>query len=250
MFSSFNDNNALSSTLRDYIERKLQPYGLPEYAYTVLSKKDPSKVLIITSYPSEWEKVYRDNHFHQIDPVILAAFRRISPFSWDENITLMNEIRVSKIFTLSKQFNVVNGFTFVLHDHLNNVALLSLIIQKQERVELEQTIRGKGMGQLQLALIEIHEQMMKLLQTRTSKSPQGMKPMGESNPIFTPKENEVLYWASMGKTYTEIAKIMGITFHTVKFHMGNLVKKMNVSNARQAIRLGVELNLISTKFYD
>ncbi|MCP1065890.1 helix-turn-helix transcriptional regulator [Serratia symbiotica] len=54
-------------------------------------------------------------------------------------------------------------------------------------------------------------------------------------PIFTLQDNEVLYWSSMGKTYGEIAAIAGISVSTVKFHMGNIVSKLGVSNARQAI---------------
>ena len=66
----------------------------------------------------------------------------------------------------------------------------------------------------------------------------------KENNIFTIRENEVLYWASMGKTYAEIATIIGVSVSTIKFHMGNVVAKLGVSNARQAIRLGVELELI------
>ena len=55
----------------------------------------------------------------------------------------------------------------------------------------------------------------------------------------------MLYWSSMGKTYGEIAAIAGISVSTVKFHMGNIVSKLCVNNARQAIRLGVELGLIT-----
>ena len=54
----------------------------------------------------------------------------------------------------------------------------------------------------------------------------------------------MLYWASMGKTYAETADIAGISVSTVKFHIRNVVVKLGVSNARQAIRLGVELDLI------
>ena len=48
----------------------------------------------------------------------------------------------------------------------------------------------------------------------------------------------------MGKTYQEIALILGIKLSTVKFHIGNAVKKLGVTNARHAIRLGIELQLI------
>jgi len=62
--------------------------------------------------------------------------------------------------------------------------------------------------------------------------------------IFSKRENEIIYWASMGKTYQEIALILGIKLSTVKFHIGNAVKKLGVTNAKHAIRLGIELQLI------
>ncbi|MEW7002261.1 helix-turn-helix transcriptional regulator [Serratia marcescens] len=48
----------------------------------------------------------------------------------------------------------------------------------------------------------------------------------------------------MGKTYQETAMILGIKTGTIKFHMSNVVKKLGVTNARHAVRLGMELRLI------
>ena len=175
------------------------------------------------------------------DPVILSAFKRTSPFSWDENITLMSDLRFTKIFSLSRQYNIVNGFTFVLHDHMNNLALLSLIIDGNEQEALEERL-SSGQGALQMLLIDFNEQMYRLAGLESDKG-QSRSEAGEKA-IFTLRENEVLYWSSMGKTYVEIAAITGISVSTVKFHIKNVVAKLGVSNARQAIRLGVELDLI------
>lgn len=242
MFSVFNENPILTETLRDYIDRKLSHLGSPEYAYTVINKKNPSKLLIISSYPDEWVNLYRTNNLQHIDPVILTGFKRTSPFAWDENITLMSDLKISKIFSLSKQYNIANGFTFVLHDHLNNLALLSLIIDSNMKENLEKKLAAER-GNIQMHLIEINEQMYHLVQSIAFGSEDSE--IDSDKPIFTLRENEVLYWASMGKTYAEIATIVGISVRTVKFHMGNVVSKLGVSNARQAIRLGVELDLIT-----
>ncbi|WP_024527294.1 helix-turn-helix transcriptional regulator [Serratia fonticola] len=241
MFSAFNENQTITETLRDYIDRKLSSFGSLEYAYTVVSKKNPSDVLIISSYPNEWVELYRTNNFQLTDPVILTAFRRTSPFTWDENITLMSDLKFTKIFTLAKHYNIVNGFTFVLHDHMNNLALLSVIIANNGQGELEARLSAER-GAIQILLIDINEQMYRLV--GSSSSDRQKNHMNSGKPIFTPRENEVLYWSSMGKTYVEIAAIACISVSTVKFHMGNIVSKLGVSNARQAIRLGVELELI------
>lgn len=238
MFSAFNENRTITETLRDHIDRKLLPFGSPEYAYLALRKNNPSDSLIISSYPGEWLDLYRTNNFQLTDPVVLIASKRTSPFVWDENITLMTD----KIFSLSKRYNIVNGLTFVLHDHLNNLALLSVVIGSRVQGELEKRI-SSDLGTMQMLLIDINEQMYRLAGSAIP----GMQKnnMNTQKPIFTPREKEVLYWASMGKTYGEIAAISGVSLSTVKFHMGNTVVKLGVSNARQAIRRGVELELIT-----
>ncbi|MCX8958736.1 helix-turn-helix transcriptional regulator [Erwinia psidii] len=243
MFSLFRENRTLKDTLRAYIDRKLSPFGELEYAYTVVGKKNPSDVLIISSYPDEWIRLYQTGQFQLTDPVILTAFRRTSPFAWDENITLMSELRFTRIFSLSRQYNIVNGYTFVLHDHMNNLALLSFIIKCNDQGGLEQQQRlSSEQAVLQMLLIDFNEQMYRLagpdiagaMKTATA----------EEKAIFSPRENEVLYWVSMGKTYAEIAVIAGISLSTVKFHMKNVLLKLGVSNTPQAVRLGIELDLI------
>lgn len=196
-------------------------------------------MLIISSNPSKWVDLYRANNFQLIDQVVLTAFKRTSPFAWDENITLMS----GKIFSLAKRYNIVNGCTFGLHDHMNNLALLSIIITSNGQGELAARLSSER-GNVQMVLVDIKEQMYRLAGAAL---PGGQRHHANTDkPIFTLRENEMLYWASMGKTYGEIAAIAGISVSAVKFHMSNIVAKLGVSNVRQAIRLGVELKLITS----
>lgn len=241
MLSVVAKNSILLETLSGFVKNKLSLLNNQQYAYTVINKKDPLDILIISSYPDEWVELYQRNNFQLTDPVILKAIRQSSPFAWDENITLMSDLKFTKIFTLSRKYNITNGYTFILHDHHNNLSVLSIIMNKYSTSDFEKTIIANN-GFIQMLLIEINSQMYKLIES--------MQPdifnekNNRKNTLFTTRENEILYWASMGKTYPEIAIIAGISISTVKFHMGNTVKKLQVSNARQAIRLGVELDLI------
>ncbi len=70
------------------------------------------------------------------------------------------------------------------------------------------------------------------------------KPPIEKTKPFSKRENEVIYWVSRGKTYPEISMILDIKIVTVKFHIGNILKKLEVYNVKQAIRICVERNLI------
>ena len=51
------------------------------------------------------------------------------------------------------------------------------------------------------------------------------------------KEQEILKTLSMGKTNNDIAREMNLSFHTVKTHVYNIYKKLNVNNRAEATRL-------------
>lgn len=99
MFSAFKENQTITETLRGFFDRKLSPFSGAEYAYSVVSKINPSEDIILSSDPNEWIALYRTNNSQLTDPVVLIAFRRTSPFAWDENITLMSDLKFTKIFS-------------------------------------------------------------------------------------------------------------------------------------------------------
>lgn len=52
---------------------------------------------------------------------------------------------------------------------------------------------------------------------------------------LTEREAEVLFWVALGKTNTEIGSILSISSFTVKNHMHQVFKKLDVSNRAQAV---------------
>lgn len=52
---------------------------------------------------------------------------------------------------------------------------------------------------------------------------------------LSPREKDCLHWVAMGKTTEEIGMIMGLSQHTVNFHLRNACKKLNASNRYAAI---------------
>ena len=61
---------------------------------------------------------------------------------------------------------------------------------------------------------------------------------------LTPRELEVLRWLADGHGNKTIAWKMGISEHTVKFHVASVFSKMNVSTRTEAVTIGVRLGLI------
>jgi LuxR family quorum-sensing system transcriptional regulator SolR len=58
------------------------------------------------------------------------------------------------------------------------------------------------------------------------------------------RETTVIRWTAVGKTSAEISVIMGLSVRTVTFHIGNVVKKLNVSNKTAAAVRAAVLGLL------
>lgn len=203
------------------------------YVYGVMNKRNTDDMIIISDFSDDLIANYLNKKTQNIDPVIINALNRISPFTWDENLKINSEWTIKKVFDPVTPYNIISGHAFVVHDQNNNLAVLSLYIDKYSMDYIHDHI-SRHKDELQGLLIQIHEMLLSIYQEEKV-----------VNNILSARESEILYWCTTGKTYTEVADILQITVSTVKFHMAKIVKKMGVKNAKHAISLGTELNMIS-----
>lgn len=69
---------------------------------------------------------------------------------------------------------------------------------------------------------------------------------GESLPEpLTAREKEVLQQMAQGLANKQIAASLGISEHTVKFHLSSLYAKLGAASRTEAVRRGMELGLIT-----
>lgn len=62
-----------------------------------------------------------------------------------------------------------------------------------------------------------------------------LRPRMANVPALSPREREVLMWASRGKSGWEVAQILNISERTVKFHLRNLYRKLDVEKRSEAV---------------
>ena len=62
--------------------------------------------------------------------------------------------------------------------------------------------------------------------------------------LLTPRETDVLTAAANGLTNKEIARELGISLHTVKFHLESLMRKIGVSRRTEAVSKAMWLGLL------
>jgi LuxR family transcriptional regulator, quorum-sensing system regulator CviR len=65
----------------------------------------------------------------------------------------------------------------------------------------------------------------------------------DSTPL-TERETEILRWVAQGKTTWAISEILSISERTVKFHVGNAVRKLDATTRTHAVAVALERKLI------
>jgi len=69
-------------------------------------------------------------------------------------------------------------------------------------------------------------------------------PDASADPILTPREREVLALLAEGASNKTIARRLGISVHTAKFHVGSLLDKLDASGRTDAVMHAARLGVI------
>jgi DNA-binding CsgD family transcriptional regulator len=83
----------------------------------------------------------------------------------------------------------------------------------------------------------LHESMCRAAAARPAQDDQ-------DRATLTPREREVLCWAMSGKTNWEISVILRVSERTVKFHLRNVMVKLDVSTRAHAVAVALSRGLI------
>ncbi|KOC88462.1 LuxR family transcriptional regulator [Winslowiella iniecta] len=237
MPDGFFNNENINHIIKEHLEDKIKPYGRIKYAYAIINKENPVNMMVITNY-SEWADLYLKNSYQLVDPVIIKCLSSVDGFLWDEDIMLRAQFKLPMLYRMGENYDIKNGCTFTLHDYKNNLALLS-IVMGEHCDEATKTAIINERDRLQSLLISTHKKTLSLYQDESDAALPDKRKLGP----LTLRESEVIYLASQGKTYAEIACSLNIKVTTIKFLMGNIVKKLGAINAKHAIILGIELKL-------
>ena len=92
------DEYNLSNIIGKRLEAALGELGELLWAYVVLSKKDISCIFGVTNYPTEWVNKYQEQGLQYIDPVVITARNRLTPFAWDEQIMADSGLHFPELF--------------------------------------------------------------------------------------------------------------------------------------------------------
>jgi len=200
------------------------------FTYATIDKRILGLSSFLSSFPIAWQQQYCSKALYRFDPVVSHGVESVAPFPWAEAFKRKPVQGQSAFDELTRQFSLWDGYTFVVHDPQQRMGLLSLSNREQSPDFHYQIDLIKG--DLQLALVAFHSDMNS-----------GSPVLESTDQPLTVREHTILGWVALGKSYSEIASICDIRVRTVKFHMANVVRKLDVHTAKQAVfeasRLGL-----------
>ncbi len=186
---------------------------------------DGSSTLFL-GVPSEWQELYTARRYFNVDPVVKLAFECDAAVRWSDSFARAGQDVPDEFLSLCNDFGLREGMACGTRSHtLTGAATITSVSLDSDDISPPQLIM------LQHILPHLNDA---LACTASWHSPK-----------LTARELEVLKWARIGKSYWETGKIMGISERTVKFHLNNVYRKLNVVNKTQAIARAYTLGCLS-----
>lgn len=155
------------------------------------------------------------------------------------------EIDSASLGTLPAMMGTGPPAIVVLTDHAADAAVLdalrigvrAVLPRDAEAAEITSAVHAADQG-----LVVVHPEILApLLSQAPALSRSVSTPTVET---LTPRELEVLAMMAEGDGNKQIARRLGISEHTVKFHVGSILAKLGAASRTEAVTLGLRQGLI------
>ncbi len=188
------------------------------------------KPAIALNYPDDWVTRYFEKRYQEIDPVVLLAPSRSTPMVWSNLLAGENlSPKQKKMFAESREAGLNNGLSIPVHGPLGESYVVSLATDTTE------CDNGPCLGTLQVLAIQFQ-----LAYSQVAR----LQPETPAGFHLTERERECLAWTSRGKSAWAIGMILGVSEHTVNFHLKSAMKKMGTTNRVTAVVSAIQTGLI------
>jgi len=182
--------------------------------------------LVNVNYPIEWLGAYLENGYATVDPVLLTHFRQFKPQLWSETYRETVSPLQRAFIEHAYSHGLHEGVTLGQHSKAGTIgSLFSFAGEDMGKHPRHRAVLAHLTPYLHVALM------------RTAFSPP------DSRSLLSARESEVMQWMIEGKTNWETSRILGISERTVKFHVQNILAKLQSSTRGQAIAHALEQRL-------
>jgi DNA-binding CsgD family transcriptional regulator len=215
------------------LQAHIQSMGFDRFAYWLRwPSQEQIEPVLLTNYTKDYIDYYLANDFQSHDLVCRRSISTIVPFKWSSIETLMPLTSVQKhLFDAKRSVGMASGGSVPLHGPRQVKATLS--VANDWKTEDFDALFSFHHHRLYLLAAYAHEKIMIFGLDRQNQ-----------HLALTKRETEILTWASRGKTYWEIGKILNIQESTVNNHMRNIFSALGVSSCVHATAKAITHGLI------
>lgn len=215
------DVQSAFATLKQTLE--LQGFDNANYALVTdhPSTGLTSKFGLATNYPDDWVSQYNEHNYTDFDPVWRRLQQKSGYFTWaDAALEMRNSAAVSeyasnncqRLMNEAAESGLVDGIGISFINQFGEVSGIGISRQYSETTPCLDEI-----AKIILLANILHEKIQSTFKPRLAVS-------------LTTRERDVLSWAMEGKTDGDIALLLGVSHHAVRFHWGNIFRKMQVNS--------------------
>jgi DNA-binding CsgD family transcriptional regulator len=194
-----------------------------------LTRGPSADVVVFTMLPEDWFAHYDAERYEEIDPLAEHTVHSRLPFQWEE-ITASMELtrRQKQLLGEIREALMFDGVTVPIHGPFGQVNGVCFMRSKARGVSPSDVHIGRVLS------VQFH-------QAYTAIEDDGDTVSGSP---LTARERDVLLRLVEGLNNTRTAERLGISEHSVKFHVQNVCKKLGVNSRIAAVVKAIRLGLI------
>lgn len=194
-----------------------------EFEYCAYGVRTPWPVsrpnaLMINNYPAHWQERYAQQRYVEIDPTVRLAMQSDKPFVWTSRLVAS----APEFWEEARAAGLHVGWA---QSSLGDAAPRGMLTVARSATPLWPTEVVRKERHLRVLATVAHQRLSQLM-LPAQPARHGAK--------LTTREIEVLQWTADGKTTLEIADLLNLSECTVRFHVRNVITKLNVANKTAA----------------
>jgi LuxR family transcriptional activator of conjugal transfer of Ti plasmids len=216
------------SMLRSILASMASETGFDFYAYTHMRPADP---FAVSNYPAGWQRLYVDQRFDRVDPVVAQARHRPQMFAWGHDRVFFRRTAEAKRFAnKASQFGIRTGISIPVRAPFGDLVILTLA--SGERSVPVDCTGNAAIAASAVAFLHASVEATELCSATGDR------------PSLTDRQALLLRWSAEGKSMKDIALIENMSYHNVNFHLNNARKALNANTLAQATAIATKLKLI------
>jgi len=185
--------------------------------------------------PSEAVELYNARKEYLIDPIASKAFTEFGLQYWGDTIKeliIKGYKHPTDYRDIMIDFGLIDGYTYSVRNFKkpegSSFAFSGRKMKRDKRAE----------AVFELVAPHLHEALARIGNLNANP---------DRDVRLSPREHEVLKWLKQGKTTWEISIILCISERTVKFHISNIMHKLDATTRAHAIAVAIERGLIDVE---